>query len=176
MDVQTCIHTVRAVRAYRDEPVPESVIQTILVAGRATGSGKNRQPWKFILVQDRTRLRELAKTGTFAAHLAEAAFAVVIVIDRDAPNGLFDAGRATQNMILAAHARGVSSCPVSLHQAAAARALLEVPEDKTIAIGIAFGYRDRDRAAEERAFRKRVLERQGRLPLDQLVVHERYAD
>lgn len=173
MDVLTCIETARAIRAYRPEPVPEQVVKLILNAGRLAGSGKNRQPWKFILIQDRARLQQLSQKGNFAAHLAGAAFAVVIVIDAGIGNALFDAGRAAQNMILAAHAQGVSSCPITLQQDAA-RGILGVPDDKVIAITLAFGYRDHTRAGEERDFRKRVLERQGRLPLEQVVARETY--
>lgn len=173
MDVQTCIETARAVRAYRAEQVPENVIRLILNAGRATGSAKNRQPWRFILIQDRERLRALAQTRRFAAPLAEAAFAIVIVIEQSLGIELFDAGRAAQNMILAAHAQGVSSCPVALPQEAA-KSILDIPEDKIIAIALAFGYRDKARADEERQFRQQVMDRQGRLPLEQLVARETY--
>jgi nitroreductase len=54
--------------------------------------------------------------------------------------GPFDAGRAAQNMMLAAWAEGISSCPASMHHAAEAASVLGLPEGYTVANVIAFGY------------------------------------
>ena len=78
MGVIECINQSRAVRCYAQEPVSRDVIQAILLAGRASGSGKNSQAWHFILVTDKAQLKDLSETGRYAGHLAEAAFGVVI--------------------------------------------------------------------------------------------------
>ena len=60
MDVFEAVRTLLAVRSYRDAPVPEAVVQKIVEAGRLTASGKNAQPWHFIVVTDSGTLHQLA--------------------------------------------------------------------------------------------------------------------
>jgi nitroreductase len=130
----------RETRLYLDKPVPDEVVFKVLEAGRLAGSAKNRQPWEFILVRDRERLAGLSKYGHFASHLPNAAFAVVIVVPDKYVQDRFDAGRAAQNMMLAAHFLGVGSCPITLHDEEGAKAFLKIPKEFRIAVCIAFGY------------------------------------
>lgn len=140
MDALRCIYSKRETRDFLDKAVPEDVVMKILEAGRLAGSAKNRQPWDFILVTDRQRLHELSKFGNHAEHIAKAAFAVVITIRGDYFQDPFDVGRAAQNMMLAAHALGVGSCPTTLHNEKEAKNYLGIPEDRRIQVCIAFGY------------------------------------
>ena len=39
-------------REYEDRPIPGTALTRILQAGRATGSSKNVQPWRFIVLRD----------------------------------------------------------------------------------------------------------------------------
>ena len=57
------IATRTSVRAYTSEPVPEEMVEQLLRAGMAAPSAMNRQPWEFIVVNDRVAL------DTLAAHL-----------------------------------------------------------------------------------------------------------
>jgi nitroreductase len=130
----------REVREYEPRPVPEPIVERILEAGRMAGSAKNRQPWAFILIRERQRLVELAAFGQSAQHLKQAAFAVVIARRDEYLQDPFDAGRAAQNMMLAAHFLGLGSCPATLHDQEGARRFLGVPEHYVIQVCIAFGY------------------------------------
>jgi nitroreductase len=130
----------RETRLYLAKPVPDEVVYKILEAGRLAGSAKNRQPWEFILIRDRTGLEELSRHGRFASHLSRASFAVVIVIPDTYVQDRLDAGRAAQNMMLAAHFLGVGSCPITLHDEEGAKSFLNIPKSMRIAICIAFGY------------------------------------
>ena len=56
MDVFDAVRTVLAVRAYEDRPVPDDLVRRIVESGRLTASSMNRQPWHFIVVQDRENL------------------------------------------------------------------------------------------------------------------------
>ncbi len=130
----------RETRLYLDKPVPDEVVFKVLEAGRLAGSAKNRQPWEFILVRDRQRLAELSRYGQFASHLSTASFAIIITIPDTYVQDRFDAGRAAQNMMLAAHLLGVGSCPITLHNEEGAKVFLNIPKDRRIAVCIAFGY------------------------------------
>ncbi len=79
----------------------------------------------------------------------------------------FDVGRQAQNMMLAAHADGVGSCPVTLHHQDRARAAVGLPDSMWMGMVITLGYPVDDHPDSP-------LKRR-RLPLDQLVVHNRFA-
>jgi nitroreductase len=130
----------RETRLYLDKPVPDEVAFRVLEAGRPAGSAKNRQRWEFILVRDRERLEKLSRYGQFASHLPNASFAVVIVVSDKYIQDRSDAGRAEQNMMLAAHFLGVGSCPITFHDEEGAKAFLKIPKELRIAVCIAFGY------------------------------------
>ncbi len=55
------INSLRSVRKFKPDPVPDDAITTILEASSKAASGSNTQPWEFIVVRDpkiKTRLRE----------------------------------------------------------------------------------------------------------------------
>lgn len=142
MDVWQAIRTKRAVRSYQERPLPEDVVRRILDAGRLSQSSKNLQPWTFVAVQDRERLRRLAAEGGFSPHLGDAALGVIILTPD--PNErfqtLFDAGQAASYMQLAAWELGVGSCPLTSYGWDGVRAILGVPDEWHVRHAIAFGY------------------------------------
>jgi nitroreductase len=50
--------TTRAIRRYRDEPVPPGVLRDILFAATRAPSGSNRQPFRFLVLTDGPRARQ----------------------------------------------------------------------------------------------------------------------
>lgn len=52
------IATTRAIRRYRDEPVPDDVLRDVLFAATRAPSGSNRQPFRFMVLTDSDRARE----------------------------------------------------------------------------------------------------------------------
>lgn len=172
MDAYRSILTKRDLRTFTDSPIARPTLIQILEAGRRSGSSRNRQPWHFVVVAEPPRLHDLAACGRFAQHVAHSAAAIVVVVD-DA-GAAFDAGRCAQNMMLAAWALGIASCPASIHRAEEAKALLGIPPDKTIAIVIGLGYpHPSGRGVIERTA-LRVLTGRGRRPLESVVSWERY--
>lgn len=109
----------------------------ILDAGRRSQSSKNTQPWDFVVVRDRNKLTELATCGTYAGHLAGAAFAVVLV---SAVAWTFDIGQTAAYLQLAGWSQGVSSCIATLQDAKCARTILGIPSEKFVEIALSFGY------------------------------------
>jgi nitroreductase len=174
VDAYQTIITRRAVRHFIDRPLSEDMLTRILQAGRWTGSSKNTQPWDFVVVQARETLDKLARCGRYASHLRGAAAAIVIVTE-PGQRATFDAGRAAQNMMLAAWADGVGSCIAALHDEVCAQAILGVPEDRDIQIAISFGYPDPDAAPTiEGRPREEVLASLGRRSLQEIVHWERW--
>lgn len=172
MEAYRCIRSKREVRSFLPEEVPRETIVRILEAGRWSGSSRNRQPWHFVVVTDRQRLRRLARYGRFAAHVGEAAFAVAVAVEAERDS--FDAGRCAQNMMLAAWALGVGSCPTVMHDEAGAKEFLGLPSSMKLAAVLAFGLPARKRRSPAERLVYRVLLHRGRKPLEQIVSWERY--
>lgn len=161
MDAYTCIREKRDSRAYTEQAISEEELSRILQAGRMAGSSKNTQPWHFVVMRDAARKAELAACGQFAQHVPSAPLAIAVVLS---PNGgAFDAGRASQNMMLAAWADGITSCPVAMHDQECAAKVLGLPEGHRVAMLLAFGY-----PASEESLHRGVA----RTPLADLVHHD----
>lgn len=146
MDTSLAIASRREVRDYEPRPLPPDVEERILDAGRLAGSAKNRQPWRFHIVPGEV----LADFVYEPTNLRGAPFVVAVVVSGKGPVS-FDAGRAAQNMLLAAWNEGVGSSPNGISDEPAARAALELEEDERIAIVLSFGYPARPRDPESRS-------------------------
>ncbi len=159
MDAYRAVVDKRDQRAFLPKPLPDESLRRILQAGRMTGSSKNSEPNRLVVVRDRERLRALAGLSRFARWLADAA--VVVVIAQTQPHE-FDAGRCAQNMMVAAWNDGIGSCPAHLPEADLGK-LLGIPAGVVINRVIGFGYVDPGHAAAPPSVARR------RLPLDTLV-------
>lgn len=142
MEVKQALRTKRAVRKFTDQPIPETLIQEILKAGRRAQSAKNSQPWRFIAITDRKTLAALAQMGDFAGHLAGAALGVAILTPPPIQRWsiMFDAGQCAAYMQLAGWALGIGSCPATIYRPEAARKLLGFPAEWHLNVVLSFGY------------------------------------
>jgi nitroreductase len=139
MDVFETIRTMLAVRRYQDKPVPEATLRRVVEAGRLTGSAKNLQPWHFVVVEDRKTLQKLGALARTGAHVAQAAAAVVVLVDKT-PFAVSDASRAIQSMLLAAWADGVGSNWVGFGGLDEVKALLGIPARLDVLAILPLGY------------------------------------
>ena len=139
MEVFDTVGTMLAVREYQDKPVPLELVRRIVEAGRLTGSSMNRQPWHFIVVENRDTLRQLgalAKTGRF---IAQGPLAIVVAIERTTFS-VSDASRAIQSMMLTAWSEGVGSNWAGFGGLDDVKSLLGIPDDLEVLAIISFGY------------------------------------
>ena len=68
LTVSEAIRQRRSIRSFRDDPVPEDMVNEILEAARLAPSASNRQPWRFIVVTDgeeKARLRDICLGQAF---------------------------------------------------------------------------------------------------------------
>lgn len=142
MNVSEAIRAKRAVRQFTEQAIPDEVVRAILTAGRRAQSSKNTQPWHFVAVRDRDRLKQLAECGTFAGHLAGAALGIFILTPDPAQRWsiMFDAGQSASYMQLAAWELGIGSCLATIYEPEKARAILKFPTEVYLNVGLSFGY------------------------------------
>jgi nitroreductase len=127
-------------RDFSPEPVPVEIKKKILEAARLTGSGMNAQHWRFILVQDKSNLKQLASDSTTGAWVVNASFAVIVLTDPKYRFHMIDAGRAIQSMMLAAWSFDVASGIYIGLDTKAMTSDFSLPKDLNIAAVVAFGY------------------------------------
>lgn len=138
MDAYEAIISKRDTRDYDSRPIPDGVLERLIQAGRMAGSSKNEQPVRLIVVRDADQKAALARCGDFTGHLPSSPLVIVIV--RSEGSRPFDAGRTGQNIMVAANAIGIASCPVGIQHDDAAREVLGLPPDQIVAMAITLGY------------------------------------
>jgi len=142
------IRTRRAVREMTDQPVERAQIETVLEAARWAPSGGNLRPHRFIVIQDEEtrRLIRIVSPGMFQ----RAPVLILICINWDivaehslspADRALYiDVGTAAQTMMLAAHAIGLASGPVTSFSQEAVKVILNLPANYTPEMFICIGH------------------------------------
>jgi nitroreductase len=165
MSVSECVRGRIETREFKPDAVPEAALQKILEAGRWSPSQRNRQPWHFIVVQERETLKHLASMAPSGPYLADAPLAIVVVTE-GARMPLVDGTRAISSMQLVAWEEGLGSCWVGGVDGNGVKRLLDIPEGCELITVLPFGY-PTDAA---KGLRKR------RKPLQQLAHRERFGE
>jgi nitroreductase len=163
------LRSLRQVRQFTDEPVPDEALHDVLQVARWTGSAVNRQPWEFVVVRDRATLRALAEAYPNAGHVGNAAVAIVLVMAGKRGGEAYDEGRLAERILLAARARGLGAGIGWLGNdgtAPEAKRILGIPEERFVRTAISLGYPAEGAAASKGG--------QGRKSLSELVHEERY--
>lgn len=166
------LRKVRQTRQFTDRSVPADVINELLEVARWTGSSKNSQPWHFIVIADKERLRQISSLRAPIAWVADAPLAIAIVLDGNNPTSeAYDEGRVTERLMIAAKALGLAAGTAwfgDASQQAQAKAILGIPEEKTARSLVAISY-----PAESTGARRPGVEG-GRKPLTELVSYESF--
>ncbi|MFC2141951.1 nitroreductase family protein [Acidobacteriota bacterium] len=171
MGVLDVIRARRSVRAYKSEPVLEETLARVLEAARLAPSGKNLQPWKFILVRDEEKKRQLAEASRGQFFIAEAPLVIVACgypersYQRQGnymTSWTIDVSIAIDHLMLQAQEEGLGTCWIGAFEETAVKALLDVPDAVKVLALTPLGY-----PAEAPPDR-------GRRGLDKIVCYERY--
>jgi nitroreductase len=112
LDVHQVIEMRKSVRAYDPRPVPEDTLRRVLEAGRLAPSASNRQPWHFVVIDDRKVLDEIPKFHTGSSALKEANHAIVVCGEEQTERRgrwAIDCAAATENILIAANAMGLGA-------------------------------------------------------------------
>ena len=140
-----------SVRAYTDQKVEKAKIEKLLRAAMAAPTAVNKQPWHFVVIEDKHILEQIAEEIPTAKMAARAPLAITVCGDmKKALDGegrdfwIQDASAATENLLLAAHAMGLGAVWTSVYpikdKVEATRALLKLPETIVPLGTIVIGY------------------------------------
>jgi len=113
MDMMEKILSRKSVRQYTAKPVPREVIHEILHAAMSAPSAGNERPWHFIILTDRALLDEIPKFHPYSAMLKQAGVAILVcgdpALEKYKGHWVLDCAAATENILLAVHARGLGA-------------------------------------------------------------------
>lgn len=152
-----------AIREFEPRAIREVDLEALLEAARWTGSSKNRQNWSFIVVDDPEQKDRICDAGDFTDPIRNAPAVICLVREPDGYE--FDTGRLAQNIMLAADALGMASCPITLHRDGLAAEVLGLPEGRRCRYAIAIGYPAPSSGPAKFG---------GRKPIEELIHHNRY--
>jgi len=138
----------RSIRRYTSKEIPEELIKDLLKAAMSAPSAGNQQPWQFVVINDRTILDEIPKFHPYAQMLTQAPVAILVCGDlkRETHRGYWiqDCSAATQNILLAAHAKGLGAVWLGIYpreeRVKGMRKLLNIPEQVIPFSLISIGY------------------------------------
>lgn len=147
MDAYLAIVSKRELRTYADRPIEADAARRILEAGRVAGSSRNRQARRFVVLRDPALVERAAQCVYAPDNVLGAALVVAVVVGGKGPTS-FDAGRAAQNMMLAASDLGIGSCPNGIADAAALQEVVGHDDGEQVATVLTLGYPEKPRDAE----------------------------
>jgi len=140
------IMTRKSVRKFIDKEIEDEKIKTMLSAAMAAPSAVNKQPWDFIIVNDRKLLDKLGDEMPYAKMLYQAKLAIIVCGNLDKSLDGYeqefwiqDCSNASMNILLAAHAQGLGAVWTAVYnddsRIEKVRNILELP-DKIIPLNI----------------------------------------
>lgn len=104
LNVIEAIRTRRSVRQFTDEPVNEETLRLLLACAMHAPSSENEQPWHFIVIRNKERLKEIARRDPYARMAAYAPLAIAICGDlataRSPGFWMLDCAAAMENLLL----------------------------------------------------------------------------
>lgn len=132
MNTLESIKTRRSIRKYKSDPVPQELLNKIIDAGLYAPSGMGRQATIILSVTNKEVRDQLSKLnarimGTDTDPFYGAPAVLIVLAKKDCPTGIYDGSLVMQNMMLAAHELGLSSCWI--HRA---KEEFELPEGREL--------------------------------------------
>jgi len=148
MDTLEAIFTRRSVRNFTHKPVSEADLHDLLKAGMQAPSAKNEQPWHFIVINQQEILHKIPEFHPHSKMLLDAPLAILVCSDRNLEkkraSWLQDCSAATENILLAAHAKGLGAVWLGVFpdsdRVSGMQSLLSMPKDIRPVALVAVGY------------------------------------
>ncbi|HXY53456.1 MAG TPA: nitroreductase family protein [Nitrospirota bacterium] len=113
MDALTTIFSRRSIRLYTTKSVSREMVVEILKAAMSAPSAGNERPWHFIVLTDRAILDAIPKFHPYSAMLKQAHVAILVcgdmTLEKHEGYWTLDCAAATENILLAAHAKGLGA-------------------------------------------------------------------
>ncbi len=145
METLEAIRTRRSIRRFTPDPIDDETIDKILEMAAWAPSGRNNQPWRFVVVRDPQLKQELAQQTKYSRIIENAPVCIAVFLENEASydrvKDIQAIGACLQNMLLAIHAMGLGAVWLGeiLKNREKVEKLLGVPESCELMAVVAVG-------------------------------------
>ncbi len=120
MEAMQAILERRSIRKYEEKEVSDELVKELLRAAMAAPSSNNMQPWEFLVIRSKEKMNKIIEEKQAGAPLKGASVAIAVCADLDVYKGspnlwVQDCSAATQNILLAAHSKGLGAVWISIY-------------------------------------------------------------
>ena len=147
MEFTEVIKKRESIRDYEYRAISEDKLHNVLEAARLAPSASNRQRWKFIVVREDERRRELSRATGAQTHVANAPVVIAAVttmpeyvMRSGVPAHPIDLAIAVDHMTLAAVDQGLGTCWIGGFHQEEVKNILEVPENYRVVVMLTLGF------------------------------------
>lgn len=171
MSVLEIIRRRRSIRKYKGDSIPEDILWRVLEAARLAPSGKNLQPWKFIVVRDPLLKEKLVEACLGQKFIAQAPLIIVACgfpencyarMGRYMKSWPVDVAIALEHLVLQAEEEGLGTCWIGAFEEDKVKSLLHIPEEAKVLALTPLGYPDESPPPR------------GRKPLAEIISFDKY--
>lgn len=149
METLEAIKTRRSIRQYKQEIISNDILKELLTAGMSGPTAGNK-PWKFIVINDPEKIREVANADSGANLAPNVPLAILVCGDMEKYQDIsqrywvIDSSIAAQNILLAAHSKGLGAVWSGVYPTEerinGLKSLFELPENIKPLVLIVIGY------------------------------------
>lgn len=179
MDFKETVFTRKSIRSFLEKEIPQEALNNMLEAARLAPSTQNRQPWRFIVIQNPDKIKQMSVNcgliGLANFFVRSAPCVIIACADTDKDikiNGqdyyLVDTAIAFHQLILTAWSYGIGSCWLGAFSEKKLKAWLDLPQSWRIVALSPFGYPAVKQSIYAKVV-KTVAGSNNRLPIEQIV-------
>jgi len=168
MDLYQAIKKRYSCRSYSSKPIEQKKLEKILEAARLAPSAKNLQDWRFIVVTDERKRKQLAIAANEQMFIATAPIVIVgcsnsdYVMSGGQKVSSIDVAIAMEHIALAATSEGLATCWIGAFNPEKVRRVLDIPKGIEVIELMPIGY-----PADKETHRPRE-------PIDNIVCYEKW--
>jgi nitroreductase len=165
MNTLDAILTRRSIRKFQDKQIPKDIIKEILEAAMYAPSAMNEQSWHFIVIDDKNKLNEISTFHPGGGMCKTSPVAMLVCFDTKLEKyknmSILDCAAATQNILLAAHEKGIGSVWISIHfrndeVEESIKNLVKLPKNIIPVSLVALGYSSEEKQIPNRFKKERI--------------------
>ena len=137
----------RTVRSFTQQPVEKEQLDRILEAARLAPSAKNRQEWRFVVIQKKEIRQKMMEAAFSQDYVGQAPVIIAVCttnIDYRMPNGQLsypiDLAFASSHVVLQAVHEGLGTCCITTFDEQEVRELLTVPFSMRVVLLVLIGH------------------------------------